>query len=66
MCSKAADTYPSAIEYVSDQFKTQEMCDKAVGQYKTQKIRDKIISHGLFKLKCCHDRCKTQKLCKLS
>ena len=28
MCDKAVDTYPSTIEYVPDQFRTQEMCDK--------------------------------------
>ena len=30
MCDKAVDTYPSTIEYVPDQFRTQEMCDKAL------------------------------------
>ena len=27
---KAIDTYPSAIQFVPDQYMTQEMCDKAV------------------------------------
>ena len=30
MCKKAIDTYPSAIQFVPDQYMTQEMCDKAV------------------------------------
>ena len=30
MCDKAANTHPSTIEYVPDQFETQEICDKAV------------------------------------
>ena len=29
-CDKAADTYPSTIKYVPDQFKTQKMCDKVL------------------------------------
>ena len=31
MCNKAVDTYPSAIQLVTDQHKTQEICVKAVG-----------------------------------
>ena len=30
MCDKAYNTHPSTIEYVPDQFETQEICDKAV------------------------------------
>ena len=30
MCDKAVDTNHSLIKYAPDQFKTQEMCDKAV------------------------------------
>ena len=30
MCVKAVDNYPSTIKYVPDQYKTKEMCDKAV------------------------------------
>ena len=33
LCDKAVDTYLSTIEYVSDQFKTQEMCNKAVNDF---------------------------------
>ena len=29
MCKKAVDTYLSAMQFVPDQDKTQEMCDKA-------------------------------------
>ena len=30
MCDKAVNTQSSRIEYVSDQFKAQEMCDEAI------------------------------------
>ena len=30
MCDKAVNTYPSATHFVPDQFKTQEMCERAV------------------------------------
>ena len=30
MSDKAVSTFPSTIKFVFDQFKTQEMCDKAV------------------------------------
>ena len=30
MCYKAVDSYPSAIQFVIDWYKTQEMCDKEV------------------------------------
>ena len=29
MCDKAVNTYPSTVQLVPDQFKTQRMCDKA-------------------------------------
>ena len=31
MCNKAADMYPSIIQFVFECYKTQEICDKAVG-----------------------------------
>ena len=30
MCNKAVGTYPSAAQFVSECYKSQEMCDKAV------------------------------------
>ena len=30
MCNKAVGTYPSPIQFVSECYKTQEMCDTAV------------------------------------
>ena len=30
ICNRAVSTYPSTIQFVPDQFKTQEMCIKAV------------------------------------
>ena len=55
MCDKAVDTHPSAIQFVPECCKTQEMCDKAVNrcflvfdsfpdQYKTQEICDIVAS----------------------
>ena len=33
MCEKAVDTHPSTIKYVSECYKAQEMCDKAVNTW---------------------------------
>ena len=30
MCDKAVDDYSIALEFVHDQYKTQEMCDKII------------------------------------
>ena len=60
------NTFSSTIEYIPDQFKTQEICDKALdkclfvfysvpNQYKTQEMGDKIVSDNPFKLKYCND-----------
>ena len=69
MCDKAVDTYPSTIEHVPDQFKTQKMCDKDVDKYhfvfdsvpdqfNTEEMFNKIVSDDPFKLKYCQDRYK--------
>ena len=59
MCDKDVNTHPPTIEYVPDQFKTQEMCDKAIDKFvfdsvpdrqQTQEICDKIVSDDPFKL----------------
>ena len=31
MINKVVDTYPSAVEFVPDQYKLQKMCNEAVG-----------------------------------
>ena len=49
MCKKAIDTYPSAIQFVPDQYKTQEMSDK-------------VISKESFMLNYCLDRYNTQEM----
>ena len=50
MCNEAVNTSLSAIQLVSECYKTQEMCDKAV-------------SEDLFMLKYCLDRYKTEQMC---
>ena len=50
MCDKAVNTHSSTIEYVPDQFKTQEKFDK-------------IISDDPFKLKFCYLKYKSQDIC---
>ena len=50
MCFKAVDTYPFVFDSVSDQYKTQEMCDD-------------IVFHNPFMPKYCFDRYKTQEMC---
>ena len=33
MCDKAVNTYPSTIKFVSECYKTQEMCNKSVNRF---------------------------------
>ena len=67
MCNKPVSSYPSPIQFVPDQSKTQEMCDKAVDTYPfvfnsvpdqniTQELCNKIVSEDHFMLKYCHDK----------
>ena len=74
MYNKPVSTYPPAIQLVSNQYKTQEMCDKAVGtcpflfnsipdQYKTEEMCDKVVSKDPFMLKYCLYKDKTQAMC---
>ena len=44
MCNKAVDNYPHALEFVSECFKTQKMCDIAV---------DTHCPTIKFSLECC-------------
>ena len=67
MCNKATDAYPSPIQIVLDQYKTQEkyleaadtcpvVFDSVPDQYKAQDMCDKVVSEDLFMLKYCLDR----------
>ena len=73
MCDKSINTHLS-IQFVSECYKTQEMCDKAVSRcffvfiyildwYKTQEMCDRVISKDPFMIVYCSDRCKTQGMC---
>ena len=53
MCDKAVNTHLSAIQFIPECYKTQEMCDKAVNRcffisiselYKTQEMSDRVVS----------------------
>ena len=61
MCNKAVNTYDSTIQFVSDCYKSQEVCDKAssrcflafvfiLDRYKTQEIFDRVFSDDSFML----------------
>ena len=75
MCNQAVDNYvDDALEYVSDQYKTQQMCDKAVNIhpsviqfvpacFKTQAMCDKAVDTCHFVFDSIPDQFKTQKMC---
>ena len=79
MCNKAVDTYPSAMQFVPDQYKAQGMSVKVIDpchfflsfllfdsvpeKSKTQEMCDKVVSKDSFMLKYCLDRYKTQGMC---
>ena len=55
MCNKAVGTYPSAIQFVPESSKSQEMCDKAADTclfvldfvpniYMNQEMCEKVVS----------------------
>ena len=49
MCSnKAVDNYPHALQFAPECFKTQKICAKVVGQYKTQEMCGRIDSEDPF------------------
>ena len=71
MCNKVVDTRPSAMQFVAEYYKTQELCDNTVkacpfifdsfpDQYMIQEMSDKADP---LVLKCYLDRHKTQKMC---
>ena len=72
--NKAADTCPSAIQFVPECFKIQKMCDNAVDicpfvfhsvldRYKTQKMCYKAFSEDPFMTKYHLNRYKSQEMC---
>ena len=57
MCDKTVNTHPSAIQFVAQCYKTQEMCDKAVNRYffisvlngiKLKKCVTRVVSEDPF------------------
>ena len=77
MCYKAVGNYPYALEFFSECYKAQKVCDIAVDTYpstikyaldrfKTQEMCNKIVSEDPFKLKYYHDRYITSKVCNKS
>ena len=75
MHDKAVDDNPNALEFVHDQYKTQEMCDKIISdnpfllryvpdQYKTQQMCDKAADDYLAALKFVPDWFLTSKMIK--
>ena len=74
MRNKAVCSYPFAIQFVFDQFKTHLMCYEAVHicpflfysdphRYITKELCNKVLSEDSFMLKYCPDKCKTHKMC---
>ena len=66
--------YPSTIKYVLDQYKTQEMCIRAVNtcsfvfdsvpnEYKTQEMCNNAVDNNLSTIKDVSDWWKAQELC---
>ena len=67
MCDKAVDTHPTSIKFVSECYKYQEMCCRAVhgfffffdynpDQYKAQWICDIVVSLYPFLIVHCPDK----------
>ena len=67
MCNKPFGIYPAVIQFISYQYKTQEICVKAVDTCpfvfdctsdwsKTQEMRDEIVLKDHFILKHCLQR----------
>ena len=67
MCNKTVNTSPSPIQFVTECYKNQEMCVKAVDsvldQYNAQAMSDKAVCYVLFILKYWLDGYKIQKAC---
>ena len=74
MSKHAVKKLPFVIRYVPDQYKTQQMCDKAILEnggtlesvpecYKNQRIHDKAVDNYPHALKFVPDSYITQKMC---
>ena len=74
MCITAANICSFIFDSVPNQYKTQEMCDKAVDnypstkkyvpdRYKTQEISDKAVDDNPDALEFVPDRYKTREMC---
>ena len=72
-CEKGASTYPSKIQFVTECFMTQEMCDKAVNRcffgfdsipynHKTQEMGDSVVFEDPFSIEYCPYKYKTQRI----
>ena len=49
MCDNIVNTFLFVLDFVPDQYTTQELCHKVVSEY-------------YFMLEYCHDKCKTQEM----
>ena len=69
MCHEAVQRVPWALSYVSDQHKTQEMCNEAVqrsivpDQYKTQEMYNEVVEENPWVLELVPDKFVTQEMC---
>ena len=73
MSSKAVECVPAILVFIPDHFKTQVMCEKAIGdnafelefvpdQYKTEKMYNKVVESEREMLQFIHDNFETQEM----
>ena len=73
MCEKVNSKNPRTLQFISNHYKTQKMCEKTTDYYPhplyvpdryiTQEMSKKIVSKKLFILKYFLDKYKTQEMC---
>ena len=73
MCEKVNSKNPGTLQFISNHYKTQKMCEKTTDYYPhplyvpdryiTQEMSKKIVSKKLFILKYFLDKYKTQEMC---
>ena len=65
MCTKAVHNYLQALNFVTECYKTQNRCDKAVGTecFMIQEMRDKAVNSYFFLFDSIPDQYKTQEMC---
>ena len=74
MCKHAVKKLPYLLIYISDQYKTQQMCDKFILEnggtlksfpdcYKNKEICNNAVDNYLYELEFVHQYHKTQKMC---